>query len=311
MSQALPPSVAWSRRRFLAFSSLVPVALAMPAGVGVLSAAEAKAPSASARRSRVIGLELYSVREALAKDLPGTLRKVAAMGYEAVEFYSPYLNWTPSYAKEVRALLDELGLRCLSTHNSRAAFADSAALGKAMELNQILGAHQLVLASAGKEMNAADDWKQLAEILSRAVTQLSPQGMTAGFHNHQTEWRALPTGERAMDILAENTPKEFVLQLDVGTCMEAGVDPVAWINSHPGRIRSAHLKDWAPGRAEDEKAYRVLFTEGVSPWKEIIAALESVGGVEVFLLEQEGSRFDEFETARRCLANWQTLTASL
>ena len=79
--------------------------------------------------------------------------------------------------------------------------------------------------------------------------------------------------------------------------------PVAW----PGRIRCLHLKDWAPGTAAEEKAYRVLFTEGVSPWPQILAAAEATGGVEYYLMEQEGSRYPEFETARRCLENWKTL----
>ena len=87
--------------------------------------------------------------------------------------------------------------------------------------------------------------------------------------------------------------------------MEAGADPVAWIKANPGRIKIAHLKDWAPGSRADEKNYRVLFGEGVSPWKEITAALESAGGVEFYLLEQEGSRFSEFETAQRELDAWK------
>ena len=100
---------------------------------------------------------------------------------------------------------------------------------------------------------------------------------------------------------------EFVLQLDVGTCVAAGADPVAWIKANPGRIRTVHLKDWAPGNAADQKAYRVLFGEGVTPWKELIAAAESVGGVEFYLMEQEGSRYSEFETAERCLATWKEM----
>ena len=86
-----------------------------------------------------------------------------------------------------------------------------------------------------------------------------------------------------------------------------GADPVAWIKANPGRIRSVHLKDWAPGTEADQKGYRVLFGEGVAPWKEILAAAESIGGVEFYLMEQEGSRYSEFETAQRCLATWRTL----
>ena len=110
-----------------------------------------------------------------------------------------------------------------------------------------------------------------------------------------------------MDVVAENTPAEFVLQFDVGTCLEAGADPIAWIKSHPGRIRSVHLKDWTPGKPADEKGYRVLFGEGVAPWKEIMTAVEQVGGVEFYLMEQEGSRFPAFETAQRCLDSWKKM----
>ena len=113
-----------------------------------------------------------------------------------------------------------------------------------------------------------------------------------------------------MDVLAANTPKEFILQLDVGTCVEAGADPVAWIKANPGRIRCLHLKDWAPGPAAEEKSFRVLFAEGVCPWKEIFAAAEATGGVEYYLIEQEGSRYSELETARRCLETWKKVASS-
>ena len=63
--------------------------------------------------------------------------------------------------------------------------------------------------------------------------------MFTGFHNHATEWRTID-GQRTMDMIAESTPKEFVLQLDIGTCVEAGADPVAWIKANPGRTKSVH-----------------------------------------------------------------------
>lgn len=90
--------------------------------------------------------------------------------------------------------------------------------------------------------------------------------------------------------------------------MEADADPVAWIKAQPGRIKSVHLKDWAPGSPADVKGYRVLFGEGISPWKEIVTALESVGGPEFYLMEQEGSHYSELETARRCLDTWRQLS---
>jgi sugar phosphate isomerase/epimerase len=101
-----------------------------------------------------------------------------------------------------------------------------------------------------------------------------------------------------MEILAKHTKPSVMLQLDVGTCLAAGSDPVAWIQANPGRIRSLHLKDWSPDPA---KGFHVLFGEGAADWKGIFAAAEATGGVEYYLLEQEGSRFSELETARLCL----------
>lgn len=256
--------------------------------------------AAEARRLPV-GLELYSVRDELAKDLMGTVRAVAKMGYEVVEFYAPYYQWTPDYAREVRKLLDELNVKCLSTHNGRNAL-EPEGLKKAIELNQILGARTIVMASPGRA-TSQDDWKKVAETLTRAAETLEPLKMRAGYHNHQLEFTERD-GFRPMPLLAANTPESVTLQLDVGTCVEAGFDPVAWIKSHPGRIRSLHLKDWGKGA---DRGYRVLFGEGDTPWKPLLDAAEDQGGAEYYLIEQEGSRFSSLETVEKCLANFRNL----
>ncbi len=276
-----------SRRTFLAQSGLTLSAAVLAAGKQV-----------------PVGLEMYSVRDELMKDLPATVRAVAKMGYEVVEFYAPYFMWTREYAKQVRKQMDDLGIKCNSTHNGAPSFT-AEGLPKAIELNQILGSRYIVMASTGR-IDGIDGWKALGDQLTQVVEKLKPLGMSSGFHNHQTEWPMIE-GKRPMEVLAASTPKEFMLQLDVGTCVEAGVDPVAWIRSNPGRIRSVHCKDWAPGGPD--KGYRVLFGEGDSPWTKIFEAAESVGGVEYYLIEQEGSRFPEIETAERCLATWKKMRA--
>lgn len=294
---------ALSRREFLSFSA----ALLATSAAGRLAATDGLDRAAAAKAKHPIGLELYSVRTELARDLPMTLRRVAGMGYEVVEFYAPYFEWTVAHAKDVRRLLDDLGLRCYSTHNHIEAFTPGPGLAHAVELSQALGVRYLIMASPPKGTDGIEGWRRLSGQLSDAVEQLKPHGLVAGYHNHQTEWTRLGGGARVMDILAANTPADFVLQFDVGTCLAAAADPIAWIKANPGRIKSVHLKDWAPGNAADEKGYRVLFGEGVAPWKEIVAAVESTGGVEYYLMEQEGSRFSEFDTAQRCLANWKAM----
>ena len=266
--------------------------------VGALAASPLAFAAGSDKRIP-IGLELYSVRNQLKENLTATIEAVAKMGYECVEFYAPYHEWTPEYAKQVRKQLDDLKIRCYSTHNDHAQF-EPEALGHAIELNKILGARYVVMASAGK-VEGLDGWKHVAEVLNQANEKLSSAGLHAGYHNHAAEWQPVD-GQKPLEVIAANTDKSVVLQLDVGTCLETGNDPVAWIDKNPGRIKSMHLKEWSP-----QKGYRVLFAEGVAPWKKIFAAAESTGGVEYYLIEQEGSEYPELETADRCLVAYHHL----
>ncbi|MGD0617530.1 MAG: sugar phosphate isomerase/epimerase [Bryobacteraceae bacterium] len=270
-----------SRRSFLVSTAALPVAFAAQQGSSI-----------------PIGLELYSVRDNLAKDLPGTLQAVGKMGYQVVEFYAPYMAWTPDRAKEVRAILDGTGMRCNSTHNGMDSFS-APSLPHAIELNHILGTHYLVLASPGK-VKVLDDYRKVADTLSRVQENLKAEGLSAGYHNHDAEFRPLE-GTRPIEIIAANTPHDLMLQLDVGTCVEAGSDPVAWIKANPGRIRSLHLKDWSPALG-----YKAIFNEGSVPWQKLLEAAESVGGVEYYLIEQEQSA-DPMATVQACLANYRKL----
>jgi sugar phosphate isomerase/epimerase len=248
-----------------------------------------------------VGLELYSVRDDMQKDLMGTVKAVCEMGYQCVEFYSPYFEWKPEYAREVRKLLDDHNVKCYSTHNGTESYTGSG-IAKAIELNQILGAKYIVLASAGNP-KGLDGWKKVADLLNAGNEKFSAAGLHAGYHNHQTEFKRID-GKRPIEVIAENTDKSVVLQMDVGTVVEVGEDPVAWINANPGRIKSIHCKEFAkaPG-----KGYKVLFGDGDAPWKQIFEAAEKTGGVEFYLIEQEGSDLPELETVKRCLANFKKI----
>jgi sugar phosphate isomerase/epimerase len=249
----------------------------------------------SSSSSIPIGLELYSVREALKQDPEGTVRAVAKLGYQCVEFYAPYFEWSEAQAKQMRKLLDDLGARCYSTHNNRE-YLSAENIHKTQDMNTILGCKYVVMASSHPKPGL-DGWKEIADALNAAAEKLAPSGLKPGYHNHKPEFTPLE-GVRPMEILAKSTKPSVMLQLDVGTCLEAGSDPVAWIRANPGRIHSLHLKDWS---SDPAKGYKVLFGEGDAKWKAIFHAAESVGGVEYYLLEQEGSRFGELKTAQRCL----------
>jgi sugar phosphate isomerase/epimerase len=277
-------SSSFSRRSFLA-----------------LTAAAAPLSRAAAQAKRLpVGLEMYSVRNTMQQDLNATVTAVAKMGYEVVEFYDPYHVWTREQAKEMRKLMDGLGIRCHSTHNNYPNFGDGFA--RYLELNNVLGAKYVVMASSPRA-TTVDAYKNIAAALAAASEKAKTAGLRVGYHNHETEFQEVE-GTFGMAVVAANTPKDVMLQFDVGTCVSVGHDPVAWIESQPGRINSLHLKEWGAGSGAD-RGYRTLFGEGDCPWLKIFAAAERVGGVEYYLIEQEGSRFPELETAQRCLGSYR------
>ena len=273
-----------TRRHFLALSAALPWAL-----------------SARASTSIPVGLELYSVREALGKDPQATVRAVAQMGYQCAEFYAPYFDRTANQTKQMRQLLDDLGIHCYSTHNDFA-YLSPQNIQRTRDMNLILGSKYVVVASV-EPTPGPEGWVAVADTLNRADDELASAGLKVGYHNHQPEFTAV-AGKKPLEILARNTKPSIMLQLDVGTCLAAGSDPVAWIRANPGRIRSIHCKDWSP---EPGKGYTVLFGEGAADWKNIFAAAESVGGVEYYLVEQEGSRFPELDTAQKCLHTFRAM----
>src|SRR6266852_3020301 len=172
-----------TRRHFLGLSAALPWAL-----------------SARASTSIPVGLELYSVRGELKKDPEATVRAVAQMGYQVVEFYSPYFDWSESQTKRMRKLLDDLGIRCLSTHNSEAYFS-AQNLPRTRDMNLVLGSKYVVQASTD-EKTSLDQWKPVADRLNSAAEKLEPAGLKVGYHNHQARrlellgGRVQPVGNR-------------------------------------------------------------------------------------------------------------------
>src|SRR5580658_5643004 len=161
-------SKAFSRRSFLAFTAMLPFALRAQGATQI-----------------PVGLELYSVRNALKDDPMGTVRAVAGMGYQCVEFYAPYFEWTETQTKDMRKLLDDLGIHCYSTHNDSFFAADK--LSRAADMNHILGCKYMVMSSAGNNADP-DYWRTVAETLNHVSEQLEPHSLKTGYHNHQFEF---------------------------------------------------------------------------------------------------------------------------
>ena len=247
-----------------------------------------------------VGIEMYSVRESLKQDPFGTVRQMAKLGYEGLEFYAPYYELSVEQTKQMRGLLDELKIRCFSTHNDLAFFAPDK-LARTIEMNHILGSKYVVLAWA--DPKTLDGWKKIADTLNEAAAKLEAGGLRVGYHNHEQEFKPLE-GKRPIDIIAANTKKSIALQLDVGTCLEAGADPVAYIRANAGRVKSIHCKEFSHDPA---KGYKVTIGNGDANWSKIFEAAEGVGGIEYYLIEQEEGEGGEMQVAEQSLKAFRKL----
>jgi sugar phosphate isomerase/epimerase len=279
---------------------------------GFLATAAAGAAALRAQHGKHIpvGLLIYAVLADWKKDFNGTLTAVAQMGYEGVEL-TQYESWTPDRAKEVRALLDSIKLKVFATHTEPEFFVPGDKMKLAMELNQILGS-QTVCCVRGlattptgigyhaKASGEADAWKELTDVLQHAAEILKRNKMACSFHNHAVEFQT-KDGLRPIDVLAKS--KDLVFHVDVNVCRRAGTDPVAFMKQYPGKTECLLLTD---GPA-DANRHAPLFGKGDTPWKDVFATAESVGGIRYYLLTHGATEMTPLETVKKDLDQYKLI----
>jgi sugar phosphate isomerase/epimerase len=288
-----------NRRRFLRDA-----ASAVAAGAAALSSS-----SILAAPSRVaIGLQLYTVREDLKKDLDGTLRAVAAIGYRLIE-----LGEDDLLAPALRDAIASAGLTCLGglcqTHHL-AEQAD-ATIARATTLGyRYLSCAWPQGLDAGFRVNPArtanaltlDDYRRLAELFNRVGEKCHQAGMQLVYHSHNFEFRPID-GTEPFDLLVRQTdPKFFQIELDTYWVARAGRDPVDFFRKYPGRVVTLHIKDMkaVSGPIFDADAGRDAFTEvgnGSMDWKRILASADEAGVRHAFA-EQDSGDHPAIESAK-------------
>ncbi len=237
-----------------------------------------------------VGLQLYSVQEEAADDLVGTLAAIAGMGYRGVEFAGYYGR----SAAELRTMLADAGLACCGSHVGIDAVLGDA-LKETIEFNQALGNKYLIVASLGEEYTGSRaGWERAARALTEAAVRARPAGMLVGFHNctqsDTADFHPFDDGTLPWDLVFSSTPDDFVQQIDTGSVVEGGADPVALIRRYPGRTRTIHLKE-----------HGGPFGEGEVPWEAVFEACETVGGTEWYIVEQYRHEKPPLESVAYCL----------
>ncbi len=241
-----------------------------------------------------IALQLYSVREDCAQDLPGTLEAVAQMGYEGVEFAGHY-----GYpAEQLRRLVDDNGLVCCGNHLDAIDMLLGDELLRTVEFNKTLGNPFLIcpgLPAAYTSSRAA--WLETAELFNQISAQVRPLEMWVGYHNHYTEFTPLD-GELPWDTFFGNTVPDVVMQLDTGNALKGGAEVAPFIERYPGRALTVHLKEYS---ATNDQA---LIGEGDVRWEQVFQLCESpVGATQWYIVEQESYAYPPRECVEKCLQN--------
>jgi sugar phosphate isomerase/epimerase len=247
--------------------------------------------AAAEHRVEKIGLELYTVRDALDKDFEGTIARVAKVGYKEVElaqFFAHLPEFKPS-PKRAREILDANGLAAPASHVPYSALSPEN-LPKVIEAGKVLGHSYIVNPSIDRAvLKQPDGWKRAAETFNRAGEECRKSDLHLGYHNHVEEFKPLPDGKLPYDVLlAETDPKLVKMEMDLGWAHEAGVDPLAYFKKYPGRFPLVHVKDF------DKNRNMVDVGKGEIDWKAIFKKAD-VAGIKHYFVEFDNPK-DPFET---------------
>ena len=242
-----------------------------------------------------IAVQLYSVRNDCAKDFYSTLKEVAKIGYEGVEFAGYY----EKSAQEIKKMLDDLNLKVAGTHiRIDTLLGDE--LKKTIEFNRIIGNKYLIVPGLPEEMRSSKEkWIETAKLFNKISEEVRKEGMYVGYHNHTFEFQEID-GEYPWDTFFKNTASEVIMQLDTGNAMKGGVksdELIEIIRRYPKRAITVHLKEFS---SKNDKA---ILGEGEVKWKEFLKVCNKIGNTDWYIIEQESYAYPPIECIKKCYEN--------
>ena len=262
-----------TRREFLQTLGLAAV------GATALGCARASQFAMGGRQGRIpIGLQLYTVRTLMEHDFDGTLAKVAAIGYEEVEF-AGYFGHSPA---EVRDALRRHGLTAPSTHIELPATDD--AWSRTLDEANAMGHHWVVIAWLDEAIRRSPaDWVRLANRFNHLGALARQAGLRFAYHNHDFEFARAGDRMRFDTLLMRTDPALVDLEMDVYWVTKAGVDPMWYLRHHAGRFPMLHLKDAtaAPERRMTDVG------AGTIDWATILTLARDQGASHAFVEHDE------------------------
>jgi sugar phosphate isomerase/epimerase len=275
-----------NRRGFLRISA---IAVALPGPL--LAAAEWK--------KIPIATQAWCVRKQMATDIPGTLASVAQIGYQGIELENAFGKSGPEWRRH----LDAVKLKACGFHHTLDELRGDK-LKSSIEFNQAIGNRNLIIRSLPGEVYKSKELlaKTAAEV-NEISEKLKPLGLRVGYHNHMADFNKFGQ-DYWWNLFADQTNKDVILQFDTGNASEMqGVTVIDFLKRNPGRTVTMHVKPFSKTKPD------AFLGEDELDWKQILTVVESVGGVEWYIIEYEREAFPPLEALKANLERFKKMRA--
>jgi len=239
-----------------------------------------------------IGFQSWSVKEMLGKDLTGTLKMMAGLGYQYIEMCSPqgykdigFGEFAKMSTADVRKTIADAGLGCISCHFGFGELAEDK-IDQTISFAHDMGLTQMICSTFWLPATSTiKDYQASADKLNKAAERIKSAGMQAGFHNHDFEFHTLE-GQLIYDALMHEFDPSLVKMQFQTEVINLGYKAADYFKKYPGRFISSHLSDWTADKKE------VPIGQGVIDWKEFFTA-SKIGGVQNIFVEMSPSTFKD------------------
>ena len=295
-----------NRRKFLKISA------AGSAGLILLGALDSKAGIADDRKKFGVGLQLYTIRDAMSADLLGSLKKLSDMGYKTLEL-AGYANgkFYGYSAAEFKKIVSDLGMVVISSHSaveSKGITMDTAKL--MADAHAALGVKYCVQPWVNDEDRTIEKYKKMIGDWNKVGKIMKEVGIQFGYHNHNFEFATINGVVPYYDIFMPEMDKDLItMELDLFWASKAGQDPIGMFKKYPGRFQLLHFKDM---KTKQAPFYDVIkddicsVGEGVIDFKQILTAKETAGMKYLFVEDDNQGNGKPFEGVETSLRNITT-----
>ncbi|MUT67581.1 sugar phosphate isomerase/epimerase [Paenibacillus sp. NEAU-GSW1] len=241
-----------------------------------------------------IGLQLFTLRNETSVDMEGTLRKVAALGFEGVEF----AGYGGIEAEKMRDLLQELNLKVIGSHIGLQLLEEK--IDEEIAYLHTIGAKYASIPWLEEDQRSAEAWQQHFDKFEQYGKRFRDAGIQLLYHNHDFEFHVSFDGNFVFDELFDRIgPDLLKVEMDIGWVQYAGQDPLEYVTKYAGRLPILHLKDFLKG---ENGMDTVELGRGLLPRVELIELSEKIG-VEWIIVEQDNCANPPLEAVEESL-NW-------